>query len=80
MKKFKKEDYRIPVHSWCDDIEDSAMKQIDNLARLPFAECHVAIMSDCHTGYGSNPLVSNDYAIPPTASSITDVGPFSKNN
>jgi tRNA-splicing ligase RtcB len=52
MKKFKKDDYKVPVYSWCDDIEDSAMKQVDNLARLPFAAKHIALMPDAHMGYG----------------------------
>jgi tRNA-splicing ligase RtcB len=42
----------VHIKSWCDDIEDSAMKQIINLSKLPFAYHHVAIMPDCHSGYG----------------------------
>jgi tRNA-splicing ligase RtcB (3'-phosphate/5'-hydroxy nucleic acid ligase) len=52
MNVIKKENYKVPVYSWCPKIEESAMKQIDNLARLPFAFNRIAIMSDCHTGYG----------------------------
>ena len=40
------------VKSWCQDIEASALSQIHNLARLPFTFHHVALMPDCHTGYG----------------------------
>lgn len=43
---------RIPVKLWLDDIEDGAMVQAVNLARLPFAFHHVAIMPDAHQGYG----------------------------
>ncbi|MCL2388987.1 MAG: RtcB family protein [Elusimicrobia bacterium] len=42
----------LEIKSWCKDIEASAQKQIDNLARLPFAFKHIAVMPDCHTGYG----------------------------
>ena len=40
------------IASWCNDIEDSAMQQINNLASLPFLFKHVAVMPDCHAGYG----------------------------
>lgn len=43
---------RIPVKLWLGDIEDGAMVQAVNLARLPFAFHHVAIMPDAHQGYG----------------------------
>lgn len=43
---------RIPVKLWLDDIEDGAMEQAVNLARLPFAFHHVALMPDSHVGYG----------------------------
>ncbi len=40
------------VKSWCSDIEENALQQIRNLAKLPFAFHHIAIMPDCHSGYG----------------------------
>lgn len=43
---------RIPIKLWLEDIEDGAMTQALNLARLPFAFHHVAIMPDAHQGYG----------------------------
>jgi tRNA-splicing ligase RtcB len=52
MKKYKKEDYKIPVYSWCLNTEEGAEQQIDNLAKLPFAFRHIAIMADCHKGFG----------------------------
>lgn len=42
----------IPVKMWLDDVEESAMEQINNLSLLPFAFHHIAIMPDCHSGYG----------------------------
>lgn len=36
-----------------DDIEDSARKQILNLAGLPIVFRHVAVMPDCHLGKGA---------------------------
>jgi len=52
MKTIKKENYKVPVLSWCPEIEESAMAQIDNLAQLPFVFKKIAIMPDCHCGYG----------------------------
>lgn len=43
---------RIPVKLWLDDIEDEAMEQAVNLARLPFAFHHIALMPDSHLGFG----------------------------
>jgi tRNA-splicing ligase RtcB len=43
---------RIPIKLWLDDIEDCAMEQAKNLAMLPFAFHHIAIMPDAHLGYG----------------------------
>ena len=42
----------IPVKLWLDDIEEGALVQANNLASLPFAFHHVAIMPDSHQGYG----------------------------
>ena len=50
-KKFE-EGQRIPIFSWCDTIEESALKQGEDLARHPVIEHHVALMPDCHTGIG----------------------------
>lgn len=43
---------KLPIKMWLDDIEDSAMAQARNLANLPFAYHHIAIMPDSHSGYG----------------------------
>ncbi len=42
----------IPIKLWLDDMEDGALQQARNLANLPFAFHHVAIMPDAHFGYG----------------------------
>lgn len=43
---------RLPIKLWTDFIEDGALEQTKNLANLPFAFRHVAIMPDVHSGYG----------------------------
>lgn len=44
---------RIPIKSWCSDIDDNALAQAKNAANLPFAFHHVALMPDCHMGFGA---------------------------
>mgnify|MGYP001400238720 FL=1 len=43
---------RIPIKIWTSIIEPDAMVQARNLATLPFAFKHIAIMADVHVGYG----------------------------
>lgn len=45
-------DNKLPIKMWLADIEDGAVKQLTNLANLPFAFKHIAVMPDCHQGYG----------------------------
>ena len=41
-----------PIKSWCEGIEETALKQAKNLANHPCTFKHVAVMPDCHPGYG----------------------------
>ena len=52
--KFVKYDssQKVPIKSWCEPIDDGAMAQAIDLAKLPFLFKHVALMPDCHQGYG----------------------------
>ena len=43
---------RIPIKSWCAAPEAGCIDQAKNLANLPFAFKHVALMPDTHQGYG----------------------------
>jgi len=43
---------RIPIYSWCAPIEKEALQQAYNVANLPVTFHHVAIMPDCHVGFG----------------------------
>nr|MDJ0913370.1 RtcB family protein [Desulfobacterales bacterium] len=53
MEWIKDEDnFKVPVKSWCQDIEEGAMAQAADLARHPVVFRHVALMPDCHQGYG----------------------------
>ena len=56
-----------PIKLWLDDIEESAMDQVKNLANLPFVFRHIAIMPDCHMGYGmpiGGVMATRDVVIP----------------
>jgi tRNA-splicing ligase RtcB (3'-phosphate/5'-hydroxy nucleic acid ligase) len=58
---------RIPIKLWLEDIDDLALAQAENLANLPFACQHIAIMPDSHVGYGmpiGAVLVTKDVIIP----------------
>ena len=50
----ERDDYRVPIRSWLpeDEIEPAAMAQLENAARHPEAAEAVAVMPDCHVGYG----------------------------
>ena len=53
MEWAKREDgWRVPVKSWCANLEQSALEQAANLAKHPAIFHHVALMPDAHAGYG----------------------------
>ena len=53
MKWTKEDDgVKIPIKSWCDDLDENALRQAVNLANHPVTKKHVALMPDCHLGYG----------------------------
>ena len=43
---------RVPIKMWLTDIENTALEQAIDLASLPFAFKHVALMPDAHAGLG----------------------------
>ncbi len=43
---------RVPLKSWCPDPEPEALAQAANLTAHPAVAQHVALMPDCHVGYG----------------------------
>lgn len=76
MKWMKEDDtLRIPVKSWCENVEESALRQAMNLARHPALERYVALMPDCHTGYGMpiGGVIAAKNAILPSAVGV-DIG------
>ena len=65
---WKKEDgLPIPILSWCENTEPEALVQAENLARHPALRYHVALMPDCHCGYGmpiGGVIAAKDAVIP----------------
>ncbi|MGD9948543.1 MAG: RtcB family protein [Desulfobulbus sp.] len=58
---------KIPLLLWLDDLDVEAMAQARNLANLPCAFHHVALMADAHVGYGmpiGGVLATMDAVIP----------------
>ena len=56
-----------PVKIWTDNVEESALRQIENLTTLPFLFHHLAIMPDVHAGMGmpiGGVLACKDAVIP----------------
>jgi len=43
---------KVPIKAWLNDIEPGALEQAISLANLPFIHSHVALMPDCHQGFG----------------------------
>jgi tRNA-splicing ligase RtcB len=76
MKWIKKEDrYKVPIKSWCSDVEDLAMKQAEDLAVHPKVFHHVSLMPDCHPGYGMpiGGVIAASEAVIPNAVGV-DIG------
>lgn len=46
------ESEKIPIKLWTDTIEEEALIQAKNLANLPGAFHHIAVMPDVHVGFG----------------------------
>jgi tRNA-splicing ligase RtcB len=60
-------DVKVPIYLWLNEVEDGALKQMKNLANLPFVFHHVAGMPDMHEGYGmpiGGVMASKGYIIP----------------
>lgn len=58
---------KIPIKIWADKLEEGALRQARNMAALPFAFRHVALMPDVHEGYGmpiGGVMATKDVIIP----------------
>jgi len=76
MKKVVQEAGSRPIKIWTDDVEEEALTQLKNLARLPFINNHgVVCMPDVHAGKGSTvgTVIATEKAIIPAAVGV-DIG------
>ncbi|GAB1425232.1 hypothetical protein MASR2M16_24660 [Thauera terpenica] len=68
---------QIPIKLWLDEeqMDEGALEQARNLANLPFAFKHIAIMPDTHEGYGMpiGAILATQGAIVPNAVGV-DIG------
>ncbi|MGB3345157.1 MAG: RtcB family protein [Aequorivita sp.] len=68
---------KIPIKLWLeeDQIEEGALDQARDLANLPFAFKHIAIMPDTHLGYGMpiGAILATKGAVVPNAVGV-DIG------
>jgi tRNA-splicing ligase RtcB len=69
------EDVRIPVKSWCQNVDEGALMQARNLANLPVVKRYVALMPDAHIGYGMpiGGVIACENAVIPNAVGV-DIG------
>lgn len=49
---YRVETERVPILVWGEGADENAMAQARNLANLPFAFHHIALMPDAHVGFG----------------------------
>jgi len=66
---------KFPVKVWTDQIDDNAIKQLENMAQLPFIHKHIAAMPDVHWGMGATigSVIPSKGAIVPAAVGV-DLG------
>lgn len=76
MKQVIHEEGDRPIHIWTQDIDDGALQQLKNIAKLPFIHRHgVAAMPDVHWGIGATvgSVIATKGAIIPAAVGV-DIG------
>ena len=67
----------VPIKTWLAELDAGTLEQALNLARLPFAAHHVALMPDAHLGYGmpiGGVLAARDHIVPNAVG--VDIGCF----
>lgn len=64
---FRIETERVPIFVWGSEVDDATLAQARNLANLPFAFSHIALMPDAHVGFGmpiGGVMAAEDQVIP----------------
>lgn len=67
IRKTIEEKGAVPVKIWTEDVDNGSVKQLVNVAQLPFIFHHVAAMPDVHVGMGAtigSVIATRDAVIP----------------
>ena len=66
---------KVPIHIWTEDIDDTSIEQLKNVAQLDFVFHHVAAMPDVHAGMGATigSVIATEGAVIPAAVGV-DIG------
>ena len=66
---------KVPIHIWTEDIDDTSIEQLKNVAQLNFVFHHVAAMPDVHAGMGATigSVIATEGAVIPAAVGV-DIG------
>ena len=69
------ESSRVPVKIWTNDVDEGSVRQLKNVADLPFVFHHVAAMPDVHVGMGATigSVITTKGAVIPAAVGV-DIG------
>lgn len=66
---------QVPVKIYTNEIEETALQQLQNIAKLPFIHHHIAAMPDVHAGIGATvgSVIPTKHAVIPAAVGV-DIG------
>ncbi len=77
MIEIKEKDFKVPIKLWADleDVEEEALGQLYNIARLPWVFHHISVMPDVHYGIGATvgSVIAMKNAVSPAAVGV-DIG------
>lgn len=65
----------VPVKIWTNEVDSGSLRQLENVASLPFVFHHVAAMPDVHVGMGATigSVIATEKAVIPAAVGV-DIG------
>ena len=66
---------KVPIKIWTNEIDEASIRQLENIAKLPFVFHHVAAMPDVHVGMGATigSVIATQGAVIPAAVGV-DIG------
>jgi tRNA-splicing ligase RtcB len=75
MIQWERNEDKLPIRSWCREVDELALTQARNLANHPAVRDHVALMPDAHGGFGMpiGGVIACEEAVIPNAVGV-DIG------